>query len=389
VRQVLVVAQVAGCVVLLVFAALFARSVRKALATDLGFRTDGLLLMDLDVTLQRYDSTRGRLFYDQLRERAARLPGVTNAVYALTVPFAGNLTSTQLALEVPSAGLPDGKMEAPRNVVSEGYFAALGFKLLRGREFTAQDKAGAPPVVVVNEAFAQRVWPNEVAIGKRVRTREGGPLAEVVGVVSNSKFIFVAETPRPFIYEPFAQAYEPLVTLHVVTGSSSQATAGPLRQIVRDLDPGLLVSPIRSIETHLRDGVAFFFIRLAATLAAALGVVGLLQALVGLYGVLAYAVGLRTRELGLRMALGASRARVLGSVFREGGVLVGAGLLIGILLSVAGAQLVRALLIGVGPTDIVAYLGASLLLIACACVACYIPARRAARLEPVSALRYE
>ncbi len=389
VRQTLVVAQVAGCVVLLVFAGLFTRSVREALSSDLGFRTDRVILMDVDVALQRYDSVRGNAFFAQLRERARALPGVREAVIAASVPFGGNLASANVTLEVPSTALPEGTIETWLNTVSDGYFAALGYRLVRGREFTPRDDSTTAPVVMVNEAFAARVWPNEDVIGKRLRSSANRPLAEVVGVIGNSKFLFVTEAPRPFVYEPLAQRYRGAGVIHLVTDAPAQAIAGPLRQIVRELDPGLLVSPIRTIESHLRDGNAFFFLRLAANLAATFGIIGLLQALVGVYGVLAFAVGLRTRELGLRMALGASRGKVLRSVLSEGGVLVGTGLVIGIALSAAGTQVVRAALVGVGPIDLVAYGGACLVLAMCAIVACYIPARRAARIEPLSALRYD
>ena len=389
VRQLLVVAQVAGSVVLLVFAGLFTRSVRQALSADLGFRTSGLVLMDVDVALQRYDSTRGKAFFAQLRDRAAALPGVRRAVMASAVPFGGNISSAAVVLEHASAARPDGSMDAWHNVVSDGYFSTLGIRLLRGREFTAQDDSAAPRVVVVNEAFANRVWPNEEALGKRLRPERGGPLAEVVGVVGTHKLLFVNEEPMSFVYEPFTQRYQGARVLHVATDAPAQMIADPLRQIVRELDAGMLVSPIRTIESHLRNGNAFFFTRLAATLAVALGIVGLIQALVGLYGVLAFAVSVRTRELGMRMALGASRGNVLRSVLAEGGVLVGVGIAIGIAFAFAGTRAVRAVLIGVGPTDFVTYAGASLLLGLCALFACYIPARRAARLEPVSALRYD
>ena len=389
VRQTLVVAQVAGCVVLLVFAGLFTRSVRAALASDLGFRTDHVILMDVDVTLQRYDSVRGSAFFAQLRERARAIPGVRDAVLAVAVPFGGNVGTGTMSLEVPSAALPEGTMETLLNTVSDGYFAALGYRLVRGREFTPRDDSTAAPVVIVNEAFAARVWPTEDAIGKRLRTTAGGPLATVIGVVGNSKILFVTEEPRPFIYEPLAQRYRGLAVIHLVTDAPAEAIAGPLRQIVRELDPGLLVSPIRTIESHLRNGNAFFFHRLAAKLVATLGIIGLLQALVGLYGVLAVAVGMRTRELGLRMALGASRGKVLRSVFGEGGVLVGVGLVVGMLLAAAGTQVIRAALVGVGPIDLIAYGGACLVLAMCAAVACYIPARKAAKIEPLSALRYD
>jgi len=388
VRQFLVVAQVAGSVVLLVFAGLFTRSVREALSSDLGFRTNGLALMDVDVALQRYDSTRGKAFFAQLRERAAALPGVRRAVMATSVPFGGNMSSSAIVLEHPTAALPDGSMDAWRNVVSDGYFSAFGIALRRGREFTAQDDSASPPVIVVNEAFAKRVWPNEEAIGKRLRTERNRPLAEVVGVVGNNKFLFVNEAPWSLVYEPLAQHYQSARVLQVET-DAPQAIAGPLRQIVRELDAGMLVSPMRTIESHLRNGNAFFFTRLAATLAGALGIIGLVQALVGLYGVLAFAVSVRTRELGMRMALGASRGNVLRSVLAEGGVLVVVGIAVGIAFAFAGTRAVRALLIGVGPTDLVTYAGASLLLGLCALFACYIPARRAARLEPVVALRVD
>jgi predicted permease len=389
VRQALVVAQVAGCVVLLVFAGLFTRSVRKSLSSDLGFRTANALLMEIDLSVQRYEQDRGQALLSQLRERARALPGVRDAVGVLYMPFSGNIDAGQVLFETPPTALPTGAMQSARNVVSDGYFAALGYRITRGREFTPRDNADAPPVVLVNEAFAAKVWPNEDPIGKRLGIGPGQPQAEVVGVVSNSKFLFVNEEPRPFVYEPLAQRYEPVQTLFLSIDAPAQSVAGPLRQIVRELDPGLLVSPVRTIESHLRDGIAFFLIRLVATLAATLGIIALIQALVGLYGILAFAVGLRTRELGLRMALGASRASVLRIVFGEGGVLVGAGLLIGILVSFAGARVARAVLFGVSPLDFLAYGGACLVLAACAAVACYIPARRAARIEPLTALRVE
>ena len=386
-RNAIVVGQVAVSFVLLVCAALFSRSVAAAGRVNYGFRTDSLFMMSLDVSLLRYDEARGTASHAELLRRVQALPGVQGAAFSQVVPLSGGSNQIEVAIDERRADAKDATTTALSNVVSQDYVRTTGHRLIQGREFTAQDDSTAPRVVMINEALAHRLWPGEAALGKRLHVRKDSPLSEVVGIVGNAQFLFLNEEPRPMIWRPLAQAYSTFVTLSVKSSLPPMVLAQSLRGIVKDLDPELVPYDMRTIESHLHDGFALFFVRIAATLAMAIGILGLLQTIVGLFGVLSYVVSQRTREIGVRMALGAQRRDVIGGVLRQGMVLVGGGLALGIAMALGVTRILSSLLIGVTPNDLVAYAVAGGLLVFLAMLSCYVPAYRAAQLEPVLALR--
>jgi predicted permease len=388
-RNALVVTQVAISLVLLICAALFTRSVSAAARADVGFRTDSLLMLSVDVGTLRYSEQRGRQFYATLLERAQALPGVQSAAIARDVPFAGGTHVADVYLDERPAGIADGHAMIAMNVVTPGYFGTMGYRLLSGREFVRQDSDSSPPVLIVNAAMAARLWPDQSALGKRLRLRADGPSLEVVGVVGNGKWNFLNDAPTPMLYRPLAQRYTSPVTLHVVSTLPPSALTAPLRSIVRDFDPELVPYGLRTMQEHLNNGIAAFFVRIAATLAMAIGMLWLVQTVVGLYGVIAYTVSQRTHEFGIRMALGAHAGDVTRSVLRQGVLLIAGGVAVGLALALAITRLLSSLLVGVSTTDARAFAGASGVLIALALASCYLPARRAARMQPVTALRSE
>jgi ABC-type antimicrobial peptide transport system permease subunit len=281
----------------------------------------------------------------------------------------------------------DGSLTVMANMVSPEYVRTTGHRLLQGREFTTQDDTAAPRVLMINEVLAQRLWPGESALGKMIRVRKDGPLSEVVGVLGNAQYLFLNEKPRAMIWRPLAQAYTSYTTLSVKSTLPATTLAQTLRGLLKDLDPEVVPFDMRTIETHLKDGFALFFVKIAATLAMAIGVLGLLQTIVGLFGVLSYVVSQRTKEIGVRMALGAQRGNVIAGVLRQGLALVAGGLVLGVVLSLVVTRGLTSLLVGVTPNDVVAYAAAGGLLVGLAMLSCYLPALRAARLEPVLALR--
>jgi hypothetical protein len=274
------------------------------------------------------------------------------------------------------------------NTVSEGYFRTLGVRLVQGREFAVTDGADSPRVVIVNELFAHKYYPNRDVLGKRVRLNSAeGALAEIVGVAKQSKYIFPIEPPMEYIYLPLAQNPTPGMTLLLETAGPSAGLAGPLRELVRSLDPRQPIYGVRTMEE-------FFDVRAHKTLGlfveamAGLGVLGLVLALVGLYGLMSYSVSLRQREIGIRMAVGADPASVVGTVLKQGMILAGSGVVIGLGLSLAAAKPMAALVQGEGfNLPLVALV--TLALLAMAALGAYIPARRASRVDPNTVLRQE
>jgi putative ABC transport system permease protein len=386
-RNALVVAQVAVSLVLLVCAALFARSMGRAVQADLGFVPDRVYTAQTELDPLRYDSASVRLFHEQLLERTAALPGVERVALGNHIPFGGNNNTVDVFVDDRPPGADDGHYTPWFGRVSPGYFETLGFRMRSGRDFVRGDVAGAPPVAIINEALGETLWPGQDPLGKRLRLREDGPEATVVGVIANAKYLFLNEAPRPFLYIPVAQEMTRATTLFLRTSADPSSIASAVRTTFRQIDEEVVPFNMRSMPDHLRDGLAYFFVRIGATLAGAIGVLGLLQTLVGLYGVLSYAVVQRSREFGIRMALGAQAAHVVRSVMREGSILVSAGLVVGLVLAYSLTRLMGGLLIGISPSDVVAYAGSAALLVILALVSSYIPARRASRLVPTSALR--
>jgi predicted permease len=385
-RQGLVVAQIALSLLSLIAAGLFLRGLRDAQGIDPGFETEGVLVMTVNLGREGYSPERGQLFYQQAAERAAGLPGVRGAAVAQNAPLAGGFLRSIY---------PEGQDVTSQervlvqvNSVSPGYFDAIGTPLLRGRDFTSTDDVGAPSVVVINEVMAERFWPGKDAIGKRFKFFGDQDYTTVVGIARNAKYNGVAEDPISFIYQPLRQNYTPAATLHVRATGNAAALTTHVRQMVKEIDPTLSVFNIRTLEEQVSQSLQP--VRFNVILLTTFGALALLLASIGLYGVANYSVTQRTREIGVRMALGAQPAAVLRLVLGHGSLLVAAGLVVGLVLAFGATSFVPpALLLNVNPRDPMTFVATSLLLAVVAMVASYLPARRATRIDPLIALRTE
>ncbi|HEX9347791.1 MAG TPA: FtsX-like permease family protein, partial [Gemmatimonadales bacterium] len=384
-RGALVVTQVAVSLVLLVAAGLFVRTLRNAYAVDPGFATD-VLVAQLDLGLQGYDEPRGRRFYEQLLRDLEALPGVRSASLALNRPFGGGF-DTRIDAQGALIDAEHRGYRTDRNSVSPSYFETMGITILRGRGFTARDVATSTPVAVINEAVAERLWPGQEAVGKRFVRTWGGPPIEVIGVARDAKYRNLFEERRLTFYQPLTQDYQAALVVHLRPTGDPLALAGPLQHAVRALDPDLPVYRIQPLAERLAGSLGQQ--RTAATLIGGFGALALLLAAIGLYGAIAYSATQRTREFGIRIALGAQTSDVLRQVLREGMVLGVLGLAIGLVGAVAITRVLRSQLFGVTPTDPLSFTVVSLLLLVVAVVASLVPAKRATRVDPMVALRSE
>ncbi len=388
----LVIGQVAVSIVLLIGAGLFVRSLLRAESIQPGFDHENVLAVSLGFALHNYDEDTGPAFYDGLLERVRAMPEVDSASLNQCVPLSLVLNSSRYWVEGrPPVRGPDGR-EEPESVfqstVSDGDFKTLGIGLLRGRDFNNLDTKDAPGVAIVNQAFAQRTWPGEDPIGKRISMESGdGPFLEIVGVVNTVKYVFIGEDPRPYLYLPFAQNYKSDMHLLVRTRGEPLGLVAPVREAIRSLDATVSPSDTRVLSDWI--GVALLPARFAGALFGVFGALALLLATVGLYGVMSFTVGQRTREIGVRMALGARRQNVIALVLRRGAGLTLIGLVVGLVMSFVATRLVSALLYGITATDPVTFVGVSLILASVTLLACYLPARRATKINPVVALRVE
>jgi putative ABC transport system permease protein len=389
-RNGLVVGQVALALMLLTVSVFLFRAFQAELSRP-GFRTDRMLLSSFEPRLAGYDRPRTEAFYQQLKDRALALPGVTSVGMTSIMPL--NQDNRESLPIVPDGfEMPPGteSLAVLSTRIDEGYLETMGIPIVRGRGIQPSDTTTTPGVVLVNQAMASRYWPEQDPIGKRIRLidREGQPWAEVIGVAANNKYNWIGEGPTPWLYLAQRQDLGFRTTLLVASAGDAAALASPLREIVRDIDPNMPISGVRTIEEFYfgnASGIVLALTRVVGTM----GLLGLSLAVVGLYGLVAYAAARRTREIGIRMAVGAQSASVLRMVLRHGFVLAASGIVLGVIGSIAVGGLVRGVFPGAGSIDFMTYLLVVPLLVAVTLLTAWIPARRAARTDPLIALRQE
>ena len=381
-RDVLVIAQLAMSLVLLVSAGLFVRSLRQALTFDPGFAAENLLAGSMET---RFAEQQGRQFYQQVLERAGSLPGVESATLSLSVPVSGGGNRRMITLEGYQPK-PNEDTELNTNTIGLNYFNTMGIPIVAGRDFNAQDREGSPLVVIVNEELARRYYGGN-AVGKRLQIGSNVPSREIVGVARMAKYRNLREDPLPFIYIPMGQEYQSDMTLLVRTKGNPEDLIGSLNSEMRALNKDV---PLYSVQTvSERIGGQLAADRMIAVLLSVFGAGALLLAAIGIYGVMGYAVARRTHEIGVRIALGAEQHDILRLIVGQGMVLIAIGAGIGLALALAATQVLKSLLFGVSATDPLTFASVIVVLVGVALLACYLPARRATKVDPLVALRYE
>ncbi len=387
-RNVLVTGQVAVCTILLVGAGLCLRSLASASSIDPGFQVGNRLVVSLDLDILGYSGIRGREFYNQVVDKVEALPGVASASVAHHLPLGFSAMATVVTINgyQPPPGLPG--IPIGDVGIGPGYFHTLGIPLLSGRDFNRQDSQASPGVIIINEAMAQRYWPGQNPVGKRINQAFGKrqPL-EIVGVVATGRYRSLQEENQPFLFQPFAQVYEAQAALLVQTTGDPKPMLATVERAIQAVDPNLPVLDAGTLTQYM--SIPLFLPRFTGTLLGVFGGLALLLAALGLAGVVAYYVGLRTREFGVHMALGAKPRDVLALVVKQGMWLSLAGVLIGLAAAFGVSRVLSDLLFGIRPTDPVTYIGVALVLTATMLLACYLPARRATKVDPMVALRYE
>jgi predicted permease len=404
-RNLLVMGQLSLSLALLTTAGLFIRSALRAAQVDPGFKLENGLLVEVDPSLAGYREARGREVYRALLERLSSLPGVESVSMGATVPF-GMVSlgrDVQRAGEVPAAAdaAQGAKSVGVRyNSIGKDYFRTLGIHILRGRDFSAgeAETGSAPPAAIVDDVLAKRLSSGEDALGKQIQFKEDDPakkptVMEVVGVVSAIRENFFESTPPAHIYVPFGQNYQSNANIHLRISTRGRegeaALMQTVRRTIRAVDDRLPVLTLKTLQGHLDASLELWIMRTGAQMFSIFGAVALLLAVVGLYGVKAYMVARRTREIGIRMALGATASETLRMILREGMVLTLAGVFVGLVLALGVGRLLSSMLYEVSGTDPVIFASAPLILSVVSMLACYFPARKAARVDPMVALRYE
>jgi len=385
-RNMLVVAQMSLSLVLLLCAGLVLRGLQRAQQIDPGFNPRNAVEVSIDLGLQRYDRERGREFQRQALERARSLPGLQAAALTARPPLGSNQLGKGVFIQGDE---PKNANQAPivlTTSISLDYFRTMETRLLQGRDFTAQDVAQSPPVAIVNEAFARRFWPGENPIGKRFNFTTGNWI-EIVGVAQDGKYSSVDEKPESFVYLPLAQNYEGQVTLIARGAGDPNLLTAAIRNAVREVDGNLPLYNARTMVEHME--LPLQPARIAATALGGFGALALLLAAVGVFGVMSSAVTQRTREIGVRMALGAGSMEILKLIVGQGALLVGIGVVIGLGAAVLGTRLLANYLFGLSALDPLTFVGVTALLTATAFLACYLPARRATKVDPMVVLRQE
>jgi predicted permease len=427
-RHPLVVIQIAFSLVLLVAAGLFVRGAAKAASIDTGLKPGASFLVETDASLAGYEPTRTQQLYRNLNDRLANLPGVEHVSISATVPFG----MISLSKDVQRAGLHPGSDAKPAtpaeglafharwNGVGADYFTTVGLPILRGRAFTMAEatQSGGPSLAIIDEVLAKKLWPEGDALGQHVQFAGGnapkeqgsgsanagfasdsndqikaGETIEIIGIVPATRHSLFQKNPPGAIYLPFARSFQSnvsfFVRFHSLPVGAETATADLLRRTIQEVDPSIPIISLRTFQQHLDANVQLWIVRAGATMFSIFGFLALALAIIGLYGVKAYSVARRTREIGIRMALGAQRRAVLAMIMREGSVMLFFGLILGLLLAVATAKILTGMLYQVSAFDPIAFTSAPLLLAAAAVIATWLPARRATRINPMRALRTE
>ena len=391
-----VISEVALSLALLIVAGLFVRGAMRAAGVDPGFQIDGSMLIETDVSLLGYPNEQSSQVYQDLLGRFRSHPAVEAASLTSTIPFG----TTRSGRTVQEVGVPfdSGTRSDPQprsSIVGAEFFKAIGTPLLDGRSFSAREEQTAQPVVVIDKILAETLWPGERAVGKRIQIKGAANPAmsdlEVIGVVGSIQDDFFSSEVAPRVFFPTGLAFQTAVHF-VVRARNEQAASGlipELRTLIREVDPRLPVFSTRTMETHLSESVSFWVVKAAASVFSAFGILALLLAMIGVYGVRAYSVVRRTREIGVRMALGASVGDTIWMVLKEGLVMTAIGSTLGILLALGLGHLVGSLLYAVSSTDVVVFALGTLTLTVVMMLACYLPARRAALIDPLRALRCE
>jgi predicted permease len=389
-RNSLVIAQVAGSIVVLVAAGLFFRSLTRAESIDLGYDPHNVLNVGINPELQNYDRPRAEAFFRELLRRAKSLPGVESATIAYTVPLSYYSLGGSIYIE---GQILDANNQAPgagRNVVDPAYFSTMRTPIVAGRAFTDADTSSSQPVAIIIQSMAKKLWPNQDPIGHKFGYKgEKGPFVTIVGVARNSKTQDLLHEPRNYFYTPQAQDYNASHVLQLRTTVPPETLVNAIESQIQQLDPNIPVFDVMTMEKSLMGVNGFFLYKMGAAFAGTLGALGLLLAVVGVYGVVSYNAARRTHEIGVRMALGAKPGNVFSLVLRQAAILVGAGIAIGLVAALAVTKFLSSFLVGVRSNDPITFATVAILLIVSAFIACYIPAHRAMRVDPMEALRYE
>ena len=391
-RSVLVVAQIAISLMVLIAAGLVVRTLQQLQTMNPGFDPQNALTMSFDLSLQGYDAARGEQFYRQLPERVRALPGVKSAAVSSYIPLSLNYNSRNIYVEGEPVERGGNAPSAMNAAVGPRYFETMGTPIVSGREFTEHDVEKSEQVAIVNETFVRRLMPAvnspAEAVGKRVSFGDAnGPFMRIVGVARDGKYFNIAEDPRSFLWSPLTQEYMSSGSLMVRTTGNPEPVFAAVRGEVQALDPNLPLFDVKTLSEHMR--LALFPARVAAMVLGVFGMVALLLSAIGIYGITSYAVAQRTHEIGIRMALGAQWADVLRLVLNHGLKLTLIGAAIGLIGAYMATRAITSVLYGVSATDPLTFVSVSVLLIGVALVACYVPARRATKVDPLVALRNE
>ena len=378
----LVIAQVSLSLLLLIGAGLFLRSLQNADNIDLGFQRDHLLLASVDLFPNGYNKDRGLTFYSQLLTHLEALPGLKSVSLARKVPLGfggGSSTSVEIEGYVPQ---PNEEINIEYNNVGPNYFRTMGMTVVQGREFNAQDRAGSQEMVIINETFARRYFPNQDSVGRVLNL---GSKVTIAGVVRDGKYQSLTDAPKPYMFLPLLQNYRSDVTIHVKTDGDTLAVIPGLRKELASIDPALPVFDVKTMEEHM--DIALVIQRVGGTLLSIFGGLALILSGVGIYGIISFFVSQRTHEMGIRMALGAKQSDVLKLVVGRGMYLAAIGIGIGLVASFGLSRFMKSFLLGISTTDPLTFIGFSAVLAMIAFLACYLPARRATKVDPLNALR--